>query len=308
MTKYSKLKISVCLLLVSCLCFTIVYADQDESPEASSSSQYDGSWIAITSQGKGISFTVVGGKLTYISDNFTATSTSGSSTCTGSASISFTMTPGSDVSTGAVSLNYDEADPTTFQGTLSSNGTASGKWTFTYKSSGGFGIPSCTATSSGTWNAILSTSDTVYSNAALRIYDLSVQYSTFFGTKTGSVTSVTTTNGTYYVQLFTNGTAILAGADGFMYFYSGGSWNSFWVTWKTISDSDRVTTIINTIYGQFASYLGTKSGAVTSGTYNGGTYYVQYFTNGGFLIAWTDGYVYYYNGGAWIPCGVQWKS
>ncbi|MBF0320560.1 MAG: hypothetical protein HQL01_12235 [Nitrospirae bacterium] len=64
----------------------------------------------------------------------------------------------------------------------------------------------------------------------------------------------------------------------------------------------------NTYYAQYSSFFGTKSGYVTTGiTSDGSTYYVQWFTNGVALVAWTDGnmYVYYY--GSWYPAGVSWK-
>ncbi|MBF0568335.1 MAG: SBBP repeat-containing protein [Nitrospirae bacterium] len=152
-------------------------------------------------------------------------------------------------------------------------------------------------------------------------YDLAVaaittiynEYPTYFGTKSGSVTTGTSGGGTFYVQWFTNGTAILAWTDGYMYWTEGKAWYlaESGVMWQASSDYTLASTAINQIYSQFASSLGTKSGGVATGiATSGGTYYVQYFTNGGFLIAWTDGYVYYYsgNGGAWASTGVAWKT
>ncbi|MEO5361033.1 MAG: NHL repeat-containing protein [Nitrospirota bacterium] len=57
----------------------------------------------------------------------------------------------------------------------------------------------------------------------------------------------------------------------------------------------------------FSGFFGTKYDDITVGTTSGGTYYVQWFTNGTGILAWTDGniYVYYYS--SWLYSGMNWK-
>ncbi|MBF0554630.1 MAG: hypothetical protein HQK96_08775 [Nitrospirae bacterium] len=159
------------------------------------------------------------------------------------------------------------------------------------------------------WKA--SSDYTAASAAITMIYN---KYPTYFGTKSGRVI-LGISGGTYYTQCYTTGTAILAWTDGYMYWTEGKNWYpAGGVAWKTSSDYyTAASTAITQIYNENPKSFGTKSGSVTSGTSRGGTYYVQYFTNGGFLIAWSDGYVYsgyyYYsgNGGGWTSTGVKWK-
>jgi hypothetical protein len=73
------------------------------------------------------------------------------------------------------------------------------------------------------------------------------------------------------------------------------------------SDYDTASAAINAIYNKNASFFGTKSGGITAGTDATGTYYIQFFTNGTGLMAYTDGYMYFYSGGKWNPFGVKWK-
>ncbi|MCG6551897.1 MAG: hypothetical protein L7F77_06180 [Candidatus Magnetominusculus sp. LBB02] len=73
--------------------------------------------------------------------------------------------------------------------------------------------------------------------------------------------------------------------------------------------SDEVTTasgVISWVYAQYITYFGTKLGDVL--TSSDGTYYAQWFTNGRAICAWSNGYIYYYNGVTWIALGVQWKT
>jgi hypothetical protein len=142
-----------------------------------------------------------------------------------------------------------------------------------------------------------------YTDAVAAITAIYAQYSAFFGTKSGDVITGTTSSGTYYAQWFANGTAILANTDGYMYFYYGGAWYPFGAAW---SAGIKAATWINAIYSEYPSVFGTKSGGITTGTTTSGTYYVQWFTNGTAILANTDGYMYFYYGGAWYPFGVSW--
>ncbi|WP_420264962.1 hypothetical protein [Candidatus Magnetominusculus dajiuhuensis] len=140
------------------------------------------------------------------------------------------------------------------------------------------------------------------SNAAsAQINILSNQYPSYFGAKSGTVTAVTTTSGTYYVQWFTNGTALLASSDGYMYYWDSSSWNYLGISWKA-------NAMINETYNLYPWYFGTKLGDVTTATTASGTYYVQWFTNGTAILAWTDGYIYFWNGTGWNCMWTIWNS
>ncbi|MBF0320144.1 MAG: hypothetical protein HQL01_10135 [Nitrospirae bacterium] len=143
-----------------------------------------------------------------------------------------------------------------------------------------------------------------YDMAVSAINDIYGKYSSIFGTKSGGVTTGTTSSGTFYVQWFTNGTGILAWTDGYLYYYGSSGWISFGVSWN---DYIRASEWITVVYNQYTSYFGTKSGGVTTGTTSSGTFYVQWFTNGTGILAWTDGYIYYYDGSGWVSFGVSWK-
>ncbi|MBF0554631.1 MAG: SBBP repeat-containing protein, partial [Nitrospirae bacterium] len=138
------------------------------------------------------------------------------------------------------------------------------------------------------------------------------EYSTYFGTKSGGVTTGTSGCGTFYVQWFSNGTAILAWIDGYMYWTEGKNWYlaDSGAAWKASGDYGKATAAINTIYNEYPTYFGIKSGGVATGTYNGGTFYVQWFTNSTAILAWTDGYMYWTEGTNWYLAdgGVSWKT
>jgi hypothetical protein len=158
----------------------------------------------------------------------------------------------------------------------------------------------------GTWWGSFSTSTTSdYTDAIAKIEELYNSDTSYFGTKSGGVTSGSTTNGTFYAQWFTNGTGLLAWTDGYMYYYANSQWNSYGSRW--MSDLSRAKYIINSLYAQSSSYFGTKSGGVTNGTATEGTFYVQWFANGTGLLAWPDGYMYYNNGSSWVYTGTSWK-
>lgn len=148
------------------------------------------------------------------------------------------------------------------------------------------------------------TSGSSMSLASTWINAVYAQYPTFFGTTSGALTTVIAASGTYYVQWFTNGTAILAYLDGYMYFYYGGGWNSFAIVW---SDPLAATAMINAVYSEYPTFFGAKSGGVASASDSNGTLYIQWYTNGTAIIAYSNGYMYFYYGGGWYAFGTKWK-
>ncbi|WP_420265434.1 PQQ-binding-like beta-propeller repeat protein [Candidatus Magnetominusculus dajiuhuensis] len=145
-----------------------------------------------------------------------------------------------------------------------------------------------------------------YNAASAQINAIYSQYASWFGTKSGGIVTGTSGSATYYyVQWFTNGAALVAWTDGTMFTYYNNIWYALGITWKALSDL--ATTGINAIYSQYASWFGTKSGSMLTGTSGSATYYVQWFTNGAALVAWTDGTMYTYYNSSWYALGVSWK-
>ncbi|MBF0487187.1 MAG: hypothetical protein HQK98_03415, partial [Nitrospirae bacterium] len=155
--------------------------------------------------------------------------------------------------------------------------------------------------------AFTSSGSSDYDAASAAINTIYSQYASFFGTKSGGIVTAASSSATYYVQWFTNGAALVAWTDGYMYTYYNGTWYALGTTWKT-SDLDKATAMITQIYNQYASFFGTKSGGIVTGTAGTVTYYVQWFTNGAALVAWTDGYMYTYYNSTWYALGVSWKT
>ncbi|MBF0555770.1 MAG: hypothetical protein HQK96_14680 [Nitrospirae bacterium] len=73
------------------------------------------------------------------------------------------------------------------------------------------------------------------------------------------------------------------------------------------SDNATAAAAINEIYNQYASWFGSTSGGIVTGTSGGFTYYAQWFTNGAALVAWTDGTMFTYYNGAWYQLGAIWR-
>ncbi|MBF0567303.1 MAG: hypothetical protein HQK95_00405 [Nitrospirae bacterium] len=180
------------------------------------------------------------------------------------------------------------------------------------------GWTGCDSTSSSLCTVAISSNKTVaaafsqsaeFGTASSGLSSVYSQYATLFGAKSGSVTVGTSAGGTYYIQWFTNGTAIIAWSDGYIYYYPGsGSSMSMGITWKTTSDSALAAMWISSFYNQYTSFFGTASGGVTAGASVGGTYYIQWYANGSAIIAWTDGYMYFYYGGNSYPFNMPWKT
>ncbi|WP_420267251.1 InlB B-repeat-containing protein [Candidatus Magnetominusculus dajiuhuensis] len=144
--------------------------------------------------------------------------------------------------------------------------------------------------------------DTAYASEAITaIYN---QAASWFGSTSGSVVAATSGGVTYYGQLFTNGATIVAWTDGNLYTYYNGTLYALGVNWRTLGKSVLKMTAI---YNQSASWFGSISGNIITGTYGGVTYYGQWFTNGAALVAWPDGNMFTYYNGNWYALGVSWK-
>ncbi|MBF0516569.1 MAG: hypothetical protein HQK97_05545 [Nitrospirae bacterium] len=150
------------------------------------------------------------------------------------------------------------------------------------------------------------TYSTTYAKASEWIYSLYTEYYSYFGTLSGTVAAVTTTGGTYYVQWYTNGKALLAWTDGNMYYYNGSSWTWLGVSWN-LSVLATATSWINVEYNIYSTYFGTASGGVVTGSDSSGTYYIQYYKNGTALLAYSNGYLYFYGSSGWASLGVKWE-
>ncbi len=70
---------------------------------------------------------------------------------------------------------------------------------------------------------------------------------------------------------------------------------------------DAISTIAS-LYAQYANIFGAPFGPVQTGADITGTFYVQWYVNGLGIMAWTDGYTYFYNTGQWYPFGTIWRS
>ncbi|WP_420266049.1 WD40 repeat domain-containing protein [Candidatus Magnetominusculus dajiuhuensis] len=146
-----------------------------------------------------------------------------------------------------------------------------------------------------------------YPAASAWINALCSEYSAYYGTKAGGVVTLITTSGAYFMQYFNNGKIILAWTDGYLYSFSDTSWNSLFIVWNGTSVADTANAWINGVYSVYPSLFGTKSGGVTAGTDANGTYYIQLFTNGTAILAYSDGYLYYGYGGVWHSFGIKWE-
>ncbi|KWT84108.1 hypothetical protein [Candidatus Magnetominusculus xianensis] len=148
--------------------------------------------------------------------------------------------------------------------------------------------------------------DPDYAIANVAILNLIATYSSFLGNATGTLqTNSYGLTGNYYTQWFTNGMALMAWVDGYVYLYYNATWQSLNVIWNTeIAD---VYLIFNTLIYQYSSFFGTPAGGVIRGTSSGQNYYSIYFKNGIMLYAAPDGNLYYYLGGIWKSIGMTWK-
>jgi hypothetical protein len=107
--------------------------------------------------------------------------------------------------------------------------------------------------------------------------------------------------------MFTNGRAIIAWTDGFIWYWDGYQWYNLGVVWKSSVVYSTASAWINAVANQYSSYFGTKSGSVQTLTDSSGTYYQQLFTNGKAIAAYTDGYIWWWDGSSWHNLGVAWR-
>ncbi|MBF0456628.1 MAG: hypothetical protein HQK99_01885 [Nitrospirae bacterium] len=130
------------------------------------------------------------------------------------------------------------------------------------------------------------------------------QYASLFGSAVGNVNQGTSASATYYVRWYSNGAALVAWTDGLMYTYYNGTWYPLGVSWQSLG---KAAAKIASVYSQYTSWFGTTSGSIYVLTSGSATYYVQWYSNGAALVAWTDGYMYTYYNGTWYPAGVSWN-
>ncbi|WP_420267226.1 S8 family serine peptidase [Candidatus Magnetominusculus dajiuhuensis] len=164
-----------------------------------------------------------------------------------------------------------------------------------------------TMSSAKSVTAVFTAAGSDYTDASTAINTMYSQYASWFGSKSGSIATGTFGSSTYYVQWFSNGAALVAWTDGYMYTYYNNTWYSLGVSWQTSNDLAKATAKINAVYAQYASWFGSKVGSVLTGTSGPASYYVQWFSNGTALVAWTDGNMYTYYVGTWYALGVTWK-
>ncbi|MBF0554788.1 MAG: hypothetical protein HQK96_09585 [Nitrospirae bacterium] len=283
---------------------------------------YHGRWLTMTAeqqQGYGafkgwtgcdvlVSNTVC--KVQVCNDNGTVTAAFAPSTSSYTLSVTksgtgtgtVTSSPSGIICGSTCSAAYSSGTSVTLTATAASGSTFSG-WTGCDSTSG----TACTvAMSSGksvaaAFTLSVSSDFTAASTAVDLIYN---QYSLYLGTKSGSVLTGTTTSGTYYIQWFTNGMAIVALSDGHMYYWDGYNVYDMWIIWSYVYAAN---TAINAVYNEYSLYLGTKSGSVLTGTTTNGTYYIQWFTNGMAIVAFSDGYMYYWDGYNVYNMWIKWN-
>ncbi|MBF0554339.1 MAG: hypothetical protein HQK96_07215 [Nitrospirae bacterium] len=263
-----------------------------------SASGYDGSWSGKTNDGYWISFTVAGNAVT----TFKVPLSSYSSGLCQLSDETFEFDPsGVTISGDKFSLDVNTQLSRTFYfsatGSFSSSNTASGTWKFWMLNCGGGG----TKTISGTWSASSGNSNPV---------NLVIAPS---GTGSGTVTSSdgkincgSVCSASYTPPIAATLTAT-PGMDSTFAGWSGAGCSgtgtctltsntsiTVTATFTSSGSSDNTTASkwINAVYNQYSSFFGTPSGSITAYTSGSAAYYVQWFTNGSAIVAWTDGYIY----------------
>ncbi|MBF0319698.1 MAG: SBBP repeat-containing protein [Nitrospirae bacterium] len=197
-----------------------------------------------------------------------------------------------------------------------SNGVFKTNWGGDGAGNGKFAMPySVAVDSSGnvyvadTFNNLIQKFVPSYTLAATAIDTSYNKNASYFGTKSGGVVAVTVTGGTYYIQRYTNGKALMAYYNGYMYWYDGAKWNASTIIWKTDADFAKAHAKIDEIYNKYPSYFGTKSGGVATETTSfGGVYYIQRYENGTALIAYYNGSMYWFDGTTWNSSTLTWRT
>ncbi|MEO5361638.1 MAG: Ig-like domain repeat protein, partial [Nitrospirota bacterium] len=151
--------------------------------------------------------------------------------------------------------------------------------------------------------ATFTNTDYPYATAYIDYY--SALYYQFFGAKSGAITTGSDTSGTYYVQWYINGTALLAWPNGYLYFYYYGTWYPLNVQWRT--ELSKASAAINSFYLNNYTFFIYPTGGIQSLIDSGVMYYFQWFYNGTAILALGDGKLYYYYNGAWYSASITWK-
>ncbi|MBF0456629.1 MAG: hypothetical protein HQK99_01890 [Nitrospirae bacterium] len=227
---------------------------------------------------------------------------------TGNGTATITSSP-SGINCGATCYKSFTTSSSVTLTATTDNSTSLLSWTGCDSSSYNQCTVSLTSNSNRYVYAALSFQPTNLDNATAWITTVYNQYASWFGTRSGSMVTGTTSSGTYYVQWFTNGSALVAWTDGSMFTYYNGNWYALGTNWQTSNNLYMTATAwINAIYNEYAWFFGTQSGTMSPLSAATGTYYKQSFSNGATLVAWTDGNMYTLNNGVWYDLGVSWTN
>ncbi|MBF0555497.1 MAG: hypothetical protein HQK96_13230 [Nitrospirae bacterium] len=78
---------------------------------------------------------------------------------------------------------------------------------------------------------------------------------------------------------------------------------------STDPDYTAASTAIASLMSKYAAFFGNPAGGIQTNTYGlGGNYYTQWFDNGMALMAWVDGYVYWYYNSTWQGLTTVWSA
>lgn len=154
------------------------------------------------------------------------------------------------------------------------------------------------------------------STASAWINAVYTQYSSYFGTPITAVQTQTSSDGTYYVRWFLNSSGttlgIIAWIDGYIYYWDGSATHNLGLMWSQYAAaSSKIKGVLYTYYFSIIDCTSSIT-AVQTQTSTSGTYYVQWYSDFCLnttlgLIAWTDGYIYYWDGSATHNTSVKWK-
>lgn len=93
-------------------------------------------------------------------------------------------------------------------------------------------------TSNKTVTAVFTAAGMSDNDSASAAFDaIYAQYASWFGSKSGGISAYSSNGVIYYVQWYTNGAALVAGTDGYLYTYYNGQWYGLGITWKTYGEA-----------------------------------------------------------------------